>query len=182
MTFLSCVTRYLRVYGSSKVIARKGLDGAGDWWAGRKMVTAVNSSSVWRYTVATVCIYVPFLWFLQCLRALTLINDIELLEPLLKVACLLCRAVEHSVDLPGVFVFPSWRMRTPTVLPVSKSTEELLLHINTALLHPMVIESLSKLNTVEKSQYIPQNKHHMLAHRIWMWFLRCIKGLGNTSY
>lgn len=56
-------------------------------------------------------------------------------------ACLLCRAIEHAVDLPAVFVFPSWRTNTrPTSLPVSDSAEELVSHINSALLHPMVIE------------------------------------------
>lgn len=56
-------------------------------------------------------------------------------------ACLLCRVTEHAVDFPAVFVFPSWRTHTrPTSLPVSTSAEELVSHINTALLHPMVIE------------------------------------------
>lgn len=140
MTFLSRVARCLCVYRSSELIARKGPLSAGDRWAGRKMVTAVNSSSVWRFMV---CIHGPLLWFLQFLRAFTLFNDIQLLEPFLKVACLLCRAAECSVALPGVFVFPSWRTHTPTVLPMSKSTEELLSHINTALLHLLVTKSLS---------------------------------------
>lgn len=90
-----------------------------------------------------VCIHGPLLWSLQFLSAFTLINDIQPLEPFLKVACLLCRAAERSVDLPVVFVFPSWRTHTPTVLPMSKSSEELLSHINTALLHPLVTKALS---------------------------------------
>lgn len=63
----------------------------------------------------------------------------------IEVACLLCRAAEHSADLPALFVFPSWRMHTPTVLPMSTSVKELLSHINTALLHPMVIKPLSQI-------------------------------------
>uniref|UniRef100_H3BX08 Thioredoxin domain containing 16 n=1 Tax=Tetraodon nigroviridis TaxID=99883 RepID=H3BX08_TETNG len=46
-------------------------------------------------------------------------------------------AAEHSVHLPAVFVFPSWRTHTPTVLPMPRLTEELLSQVNTALLHPM---------------------------------------------
>ncbi|XP_022602210.1 thioredoxin domain-containing protein 16 [Seriola dumerili] len=46
-------------------------------------------------------------------------------------------AADHTVDLPAVLVFPSWRTHTrPSTLPVS-SAEELLTHINTALLHPV---------------------------------------------
>ncbi|XP_042369210.1 thioredoxin domain-containing protein 16 [Plectropomus leopardus] len=45
---------------------------------------------------------------------------------------------EHTVDLPAVLVFPSWRTHThPSILSVSTSAEELLSHINTALLHPL---------------------------------------------
>ncbi|XP_005948277.1 thioredoxin domain-containing protein 16 isoform X1 [Haplochromis burtoni] len=47
-------------------------------------------------------------------------------------------AADHTVDLPAVLVFPSWRTHThPFTLPASSSAEELLTHINTALLHPM---------------------------------------------
>lgn len=63
----------------------------------------------------------------------------------IEVACLLCRAADHSADLPALFVFPSWRIHTPTVLPVSTSLKELLAHINTALLHPVVIIPLSQI-------------------------------------
>lgn len=61
----------------------------------------------------------------------------------LNVACLLCRAAEHTVDLPAVLVFPSWRKHTrPSTLSVSTSAEELLSHINTALLHPLVNQTM----------------------------------------
>lgn len=66
-------------------------------------------------------------------------------EPFIEVACMFCRAAEHSVDLPAVFVFPSWRMHTATILPMSASVEELLSCINTALLHSMVIKPLSQI-------------------------------------
>ncbi|XP_038573258.1 thioredoxin domain-containing protein 16 [Micropterus salmoides] len=47
-------------------------------------------------------------------------------------------AAEHTVDLPAVLVFPSWRTNTrPSKLPVSTSAEDMLSHINTALLHPL---------------------------------------------
>lgn len=59
----------------------------------------------------------------------------------IEVAFLLCRAAEHAVDLPAVFVFPPWRTHTrPTTLSVSTTAEELLSHINAALLHPMVLK------------------------------------------
>ncbi|KAI9526035.1 hypothetical protein NQZ68_002583, partial [Dissostichus eleginoides] len=47
-------------------------------------------------------------------------------------------AAEHSMELPAVLVFPSWRTHTPpSTLPVSTSSEELLTHIHSALLHPL---------------------------------------------
>ncbi|XP_071782536.2 thioredoxin domain-containing protein 16 [Centroberyx gerrardi] len=47
-------------------------------------------------------------------------------------------ATEHTVDLPVVLVFPSWRTHThPSPLPLSSSAEELLTRINTALLHTL---------------------------------------------
>ncbi|XP_062237025.1 thioredoxin domain-containing protein 16 [Platichthys flesus] len=47
-------------------------------------------------------------------------------------------AADHTVDLPAVLAFPSWRTPTrPSMLPVASSAKELLSHIHTALLHPM---------------------------------------------
>ncbi|KAM3849222.1 thioredoxin domain-containing protein 16 [Diretmus argenteus] len=45
-------------------------------------------------------------------------------------------AADHSVDLPVVLVFPSWRTH-PSPLPLSSSAEDLITHINTALLHTL---------------------------------------------
>ncbi|KAF1371668.1 hypothetical protein PFLUV_G00270840 [Perca fluviatilis] len=64
-------------------------------------------------------------------------------------------AAEHSVDLPAVLVFPSWRTHThPSALPVSSSAEELLSHINTALLHPLpelTVENLPSFLSLGKA-------------------------------
>ncbi|KAA8579536.1 hypothetical protein FQN60_006629 [Etheostoma spectabile] len=64
-------------------------------------------------------------------------------------------AAEHAVDLPAVLVFPSWRTHThPSTLPVSHSAEELLSHINTALLHPLpelTVENLPSVLSLGKA-------------------------------
>ncbi|KAM9334011.1 thioredoxin domain-containing protein 16 [Symphorus nematophorus] len=64
-------------------------------------------------------------------------------------------ASEHTVDLPAVFVFPSWRTHTqPSTLSVSTSAEELLSHINTALLHPLpelTVENLPSFLSLGKA-------------------------------
>eukprot|EP00066_Takifugu_rubripes_P015178 XP_011604444.1 PREDICTED: thioredoxin domain-containing protein 16 [Takifugu rubripes] len=63
-------------------------------------------------------------------------------------------AADHSADLPALFVFPSWRMHTPTVLPMSTSLKELLSHINAALLHPMpelTVENLPSFLSLGKA-------------------------------
>ncbi|XP_035533559.1 thioredoxin domain-containing protein 16 [Morone saxatilis] len=61
----------------------------------------------------------------------------------------------HTVDLPAVFVFPSWRTHThPSTLSVSTSAEELLSHINTALLHPLpelTVENLPSFLSLGKA-------------------------------
>ncbi|KAM7375344.1 hypothetical protein PAMA_014445 [Pampus argenteus] len=63
-------------------------------------------------------------------------------------------AADHTVDLPAVLVFPSWRTHThPSTLPLS-SAEELLSHINTALLHPLpelTVENLPSFLTLGKA-------------------------------
>ncbi|XP_034720333.1 thioredoxin domain-containing protein 16 isoform X3 [Etheostoma cragini] len=62
-------------------------------------------------------------------------------------------AAEHAVDLPAVVVFPSWRTH-PSTLPVSNSAEELLSHINTALLHPLpelTVENLPSVLSLGKA-------------------------------
>ncbi|XP_036947114.1 thioredoxin domain-containing protein 16 isoform X3 [Acanthopagrus latus] len=64
-------------------------------------------------------------------------------------------AAEHTADLPAVFVFPSWRTHThPSCLPVSTSADELLSHINTALLHPLpelTVENLPSFLSLGKA-------------------------------
>jgi len=67
-------------------------------------------------------------------------------------------AAENNVDLPSVFVFPSWRTNThPSILSVSTSAEELLSHITTALLHPMpelTVENLPSYLSLGKALLI----------------------------
>lgn len=53
--FLSCLFRCLCVYWGSQIFEREGADGPGDRWAGREMVTAVNSSSI-MCKVTVVCV------------------------------------------------------------------------------------------------------------------------------
>uniref|UniRef100_A0A4W6DZL2 Thioredoxin domain containing 16 n=1 Tax=Lates calcarifer TaxID=8187 RepID=A0A4W6DZL2_LATCA len=64
-------------------------------------------------------------------------------------------AADHAVDLPAVLVFPSWRTHTrPSSLPVSSTAEELLTHINMALLHPMpelTVENLPSFLSLGKA-------------------------------
>uniref|UniRef100_UPI0037E7B100 thioredoxin domain-containing protein 16 n=1 Tax=Semicossyphus pulcher TaxID=241346 RepID=UPI0037E7B100 len=64
-------------------------------------------------------------------------------------------AAEHAVDLPAVFVFPSWRTHArPSTLSVSTSAEELLSHINSALLHPLpelTVENLPSFLSLGKA-------------------------------
>lgn len=143
VTSLSCLFRYLCVYWGSKIIERESVDRTGDWWAGSKMVTAVKP-------VSALMVF--------CNHSLDFLTEplqglVNFVAPwyhlnayvFIEVACLLCRAADHSVDLPALFVFPSWRMHTPTVLPVPTSLKELLSNINTALLYPVVIKALSQI-------------------------------------
>ncbi|XP_041821938.1 thioredoxin domain-containing protein 16 [Chelmon rostratus] len=64
-------------------------------------------------------------------------------------------AAEHAVDLPAVFVFPSWKTDThPSALSVSTSAEELVLRINAALLQPMpelTVENLPSFLSLGKA-------------------------------
>nr|XP_019960168.1 PREDICTED: thioredoxin domain-containing protein 16-like [Paralichthys olivaceus] len=64
-------------------------------------------------------------------------------------------AADHTVDLPAVLAFPSWKTHTrPSALPVSSSAKELLTHINTALLHPMpelTVENLPSFFSLGKA-------------------------------
>ncbi|XP_070786853.1 thioredoxin domain-containing protein 16 [Enoplosus armatus] len=64
-------------------------------------------------------------------------------------------AAEHIVDLPAVLVFPSWRTHThPSTVPVSTSADDLLSHINTALLHPLpelTVENLPSFLSLGKA-------------------------------
>ncbi|XP_042261401.1 thioredoxin domain-containing protein 16 isoform X1 [Thunnus maccoyii] len=64
-------------------------------------------------------------------------------------------AADHTVDLPVVLVFPSWRTHThPSKLPLFSSAGELLSHINTALLHPLpelTVENLPSFLTLGKA-------------------------------
>lgn len=64
-------------------------------------------------------------------------------------------AAEHSVELPAVFVFPSWKTHThPSALSVPTSAEELALHIDTALLQPMpelTVENLPSFLSLGKA-------------------------------
>ncbi|KAI4831341.1 hypothetical protein KUCAC02_000888 [Chaenocephalus aceratus] len=64
-------------------------------------------------------------------------------------------AAEHSMELPAVLVFPSWRAHTPpSTLPVSPSSEELLTHIHSALLHPLpelTVENLPSFLSLGKA-------------------------------
>ncbi|XP_026218596.1 thioredoxin domain-containing protein 16 isoform X2 [Anabas testudineus] len=64
-------------------------------------------------------------------------------------------AADSTVDLPAVLVFPSWKKYThPTMLSVSSSAEELLTHIDTALLHPMpelTVENLPSFLSLGKA-------------------------------
>ncbi|XP_058509542.1 thioredoxin domain-containing protein 16 isoform X1 [Solea solea] len=65
---------------------------------------------------------------------------------------------DHTVDLPVVLVFPSWRTHTyPSKLSVSSSAEELLAHISTALLNPvpeLTVESLPSFLSLGKALLI----------------------------
>lgn len=59
----------------------------------------------------------------------------------LLVVYVLGRAALHTVQLPVVLVFPSWRTHDqPSVLPMPSSALQLVADINAALLHPMVIK------------------------------------------
>ncbi|XP_030007199.1 thioredoxin domain-containing protein 16 [Sphaeramia orbicularis] len=64
-------------------------------------------------------------------------------------------ASDHAADLPVVLVFPSWRTHThPSVLPLSSTTEDLIMHINTALLHPLpelMVENLPNFLSLGKA-------------------------------
>ncbi|XP_060888713.1 thioredoxin domain-containing protein 16 isoform X1 [Labrus mixtus] len=64
-------------------------------------------------------------------------------------------AAEHTVDLPGVFVFPSWRTQSrPSSLTLPTSVEELLTHIKSALLHPLpelTVENLPSFLSLGKA-------------------------------
>ncbi|XP_062270401.1 thioredoxin domain-containing protein 16 [Scomber scombrus] len=64
-------------------------------------------------------------------------------------------AAEHTMDLPAVLVFPSWRTHShPSTLPLFPSAEELLSHINTALQHPLpelTVENLPSFLTLGKA-------------------------------
>ncbi|XP_047432417.1 thioredoxin domain-containing protein 16 [Mugil cephalus] len=65
-------------------------------------------------------------------------------------------AAGRAVDLPAVLVFPSWKTHThPLVLPASSSSaEELLAHIDAALLHPMpelTVENLPSFLSLGKA-------------------------------
>ncbi|XP_039998342.1 thioredoxin domain-containing protein 16 [Xiphias gladius] len=64
-------------------------------------------------------------------------------------------ATDHTVDFPTVLVFPSWGSHThPSAVPVSSSAEELLAHVNTALLHPMpelTVENLPSFLSLSKA-------------------------------
>ncbi|XP_049918948.1 thioredoxin domain-containing protein 16 isoform X2 [Epinephelus moara] len=64
-------------------------------------------------------------------------------------------AAEHTVDLPALLVFPSWKTHThPSILSLSTSAEELLSHINTALLHPLpelTVENLPSFLSLGKA-------------------------------
>ncbi|XP_068612412.1 thioredoxin domain-containing protein 16 [Brachionichthys hirsutus] len=67
-------------------------------------------------------------------------------------------AAEHSLDLPAVFVFPSWRTDTyPSTLSVATSADELLSDINAALLHPLpelTVENLPSFLAIGKALVI----------------------------
>ncbi|KAM3584849.1 uncharacterized protein V6R79_000981 [Siganus canaliculatus] len=67
-------------------------------------------------------------------------------------------AAEHTVNLPAVFVFPSWRTHTrPSKLSAFTSAKELLSHIHTALLHPLpelTVENLPSLLALDKALLI----------------------------
>lgn len=59
------------------------------------------------------------------------------------VVCCSSRAADHAADLPVVLVFPSWGKQThPSSLSVPSSAKDLLTHINIALLHPMVNQTV----------------------------------------
>ncbi|XP_041637424.1 thioredoxin domain-containing protein 16 isoform X2 [Cheilinus undulatus] len=64
-------------------------------------------------------------------------------------------AAEHSVDLPALFVFPSWRTPArPLFLSVPTSVKELLAHIRSALLHPLpelTVENLPSFLSLGKA-------------------------------
>lgn len=64
-------------------------------------------------------------------------------------------AADHGVDLPSVLVFPRWRTHSsPSTLSVSSSPEELLTHINSALLQPMpelTVENLPSFLSLGKA-------------------------------
>ncbi|XP_029924672.1 thioredoxin domain-containing protein 16 [Myripristis murdjan] len=64
-------------------------------------------------------------------------------------------ATDHTLDLPVVLVFPSWRTHTrPSPLPLSSSADELLTHINTALLHTLpelTVENLPSFLSLGKA-------------------------------
>lgn len=72
----------------------------------------------------------------------------ELLTGLLTDGLAQKRASDHKVDLPAVFVFPSWRTDAPSfVLPLPLSVEELMAHINTALLQSVPELTVANLPT-----------------------------------
>lgn len=65
------------------------------------------------------------------------------LNSLSRCFCCVCfRAKNQNVDLPAVLVFPSWQTDTyPSVVALPSSAEKLIVHIKTALLHPVVNHS-----------------------------------------
>ncbi|XP_068165175.1 thioredoxin domain-containing protein 16 [Antennarius striatus] len=67
-------------------------------------------------------------------------------------------AAEHSLDLPALFVFPSWGTNSrPSTLSVSTSADELLSDINAALLHPLpelTVENLPSFLSLGKALVI----------------------------
>ncbi|XP_072319726.1 thioredoxin domain-containing protein 16 [Eucyclogobius newberryi] len=73
----------------------------------------------------------------------------KLLTGLLTDGLALKRASDHKADLPAVLVFPSWRRdRSPSVLPLPSSAEELTADINTALLQPVPELTVATLPSV----------------------------------
>lgn len=57
----------------------------------------------------------------------------------LSVVYVLYRSALHTVQIPAILVFPSWRPHDhPSVLVMPSSNPQLEADINAALLHPMV--------------------------------------------